>query len=73
MRDREKMTAHEQMRSLAAGKYRVDRDAEGFPLAGPEPERLWNKRSRVGSIGLAAGGQLKTKQRLPHHARYRSA
>jgi hypothetical protein len=27
------MAAHEQMRSLAAGgKYRVDRDAEGFPV-----------------------------------------
>jgi hypothetical protein len=32
MRDHEKMTALEQMRSLAAaGKYRVDRDTEGFP------------------------------------------
>jgi hypothetical protein len=33
MRDRDKMTAHDQMRSLAAGgKYREDRDAEGFPM-----------------------------------------
>jgi hypothetical protein len=33
MKDREKMTAHDQMRSLAAGgKYRVDRDTEGFPV-----------------------------------------
>jgi hypothetical protein len=33
MRDREKMSAHEQTRSLAAvGKYRVDSDTEGFPV-----------------------------------------
>jgi hypothetical protein len=33
MKDGETMTAHEQIRSLAAGgKYRVDRDAEGFPV-----------------------------------------
>ena len=33
MRDRDKMTAHDKMRSLAAGgKFRVDRDSEGFPI-----------------------------------------
>jgi hypothetical protein len=33
MKDREKMTAHERMCSLAAvGKYRVDRDTEGLPV-----------------------------------------
>lgn len=33
MRDHEKMTAHEQMRSWAVrGGYRGDRDAEGFPV-----------------------------------------
>jgi hypothetical protein len=33
MRDLEKMTAHEQIRSLAAvGKYRVNSDAEGLPV-----------------------------------------
>src|SRR5262245_16039594 len=33
MRDRDKMTAHEQMRSLtASARYRVDSDVEGFPV-----------------------------------------
>jgi hypothetical protein len=33
MRDSEKTTADDKMRSLAAGgKYRVDRDTEGFPV-----------------------------------------
>jgi hypothetical protein len=44
MRNSEKTTAYDQMRSLAAGgKYRIDRDTEGFPVipgtSPPVPDR----------------------------------